>query len=178
LFLFDEGDINMCKIEIRSVTPEDNKVLAYIQTESWKAAFNKILSEEDLLEYTNVHRVEEMYARVLNNDRLNGAILTVDGEPHCMAFWGAYRGDDFPDCAELICIHSLCKNWNKGYGSIMMKHIFNELRDSQYTEMLLWVFEENIRARKFYEKHGFVLTDKCHKFCNAVEVMYSKKLKE
>jgi ribosomal protein S18 acetylase RimI-like enzyme len=44
--------------------------------------------------------------------------------------------------------------------------------------MLLWVFEENIRARKFYEKHGFVLTDKCHKFCNAVEVMYSKKLKE
>jgi ribosomal protein S18 acetylase RimI-like enzyme len=166
----------MCKIEIRSATPEDNKVLAYIQTESWKAAFDKILSPEYLSEYTNIHRVEEMYRNVLTNNRANGAILTVDGEPHCMAFWSAYRGDDFPGCAELICIHSLCKNWNKGYGSIMMKHILTELRESQFSEVLLWVFEENMRARKFYEKHGFVLTDKCHDFRNAVEVMYSKKL--
>jgi ribosomal protein S18 acetylase RimI-like enzyme len=58
----------------------------------------------------------------------------------------------------------------------MMKHILNELRESQFSEVRLWVFEENMRARKFYEKHGFELTDKCHDFRNAVEVMYSKKI--
>jgi ribosomal protein S18 acetylase RimI-like enzyme len=166
----------MCRIEIRGVTPADNKVLAYIQTESWKAAFNKILSLEALSEHTNVHRIEEMYTNVLNNNRAAGAILTVDGKPHCMAFWSAYRGDDVLDCAELICIHSLCENWHKGYGSVMMKHIFNELRKGKFSEMRVWVFEENMIARKFYEKHGFVLTDKYQEFCNAVEVMYSKKL--
>lgn len=41
---------------------------------------------------------------------------------------------------------------------------------------MLWVFKENHRARKFYEKHGFVLTEKSKEFSNAIEVMYCKDL--
>lgn len=40
---------------------------------------------------------------------------------------------------------------------------------------MLWVFEKNKRARRFYEKHGFVLTDKYHNYFDAIEVMYMKE---
>ena len=42
--------------------------------------------------------------------------------------------------------------------------------------MYLWVFEKNIRARRFYEKHGFYATEKKKMFNNVVEIMYQREL--
>ena len=59
---------------------------------------------------------------------------------------------------------------------MMMNHIFNEIKNSGYNSVVLWVFEKNTRARSFYEKHGFVLTDNTQTTYGAVEVMYRKDL--
>lgn len=117
-----------------------------------------------------------MYANVLRYNYAKGIILFVDEKPHGIAFWGKCRDVNDSDGAELICIHSLCDNWSRGYGSIMMEHILADVREAGYQEVVLWVFEKNMRARKFYEKHGFVLTDKRKNSFDAVEVMYSKVL--
>ena len=53
------------KINIRKVKNGDEKTLAYIQTESWKSAFNTILSKEDLEKYTNIGKATEMYSHLL-----------------------------------------------------------------------------------------------------------------
>lgn len=58
----------------------------------------------------------------------------------------------------------------------MMEHILSEIKSSGFNNVALWVFKENERACKFYENNGFVLTNKSKKFCDAVEVMYCKKL--
>ena len=58
----------------------------------------------------------------------------------------------------------------------MMQHVLSEMKKDGYNEVMLWVFEKNIPARRFYEKHGFVFTDKRKEFCNAVEVMYYQVL--
>ena len=166
----------MNNINIREVKNGDEKILAYIQTQSWKKAFSNILSEEDMVKYTNIEKTEEMYSYLLNNNIANGYILYVNDEPHCIAYWDKSREEDLNDYAELICIHSLQDNWGKGYGSIMMEHVLNEIYKSGFKKIMLWVFEENIRARRFYEKHGFILTDKTHKFENALEVMYVKTI--
>lgn len=166
----------MGKIEIRSIKSGDEKALAHIQTESWRAAFAGILSPEELIKATDVAVVEERYAKVLAEKPLRGTLLYVDGQPHCMAFWGKCRGEVCPDSAELICIHSLQSNWGKGYGAMMMDCVLTEMKEAGYTEAVLWVFEENVRARRFYEKHGFVLTEHRKNTRNAVEVMYHKML--
>lgn len=166
----------MSKVEIRNVMPGDEKVLAYIQTESWKAAFNEILSPETLSKYTNIDRAEKMYKRVISSNLGNGSILTVDGTPHCIAFWDKSRDEDYSSSAELICIHSLRDRWRQGFGSMMMEHILSQIKAADYKDVILWVFEKNIRARSFYEKHGFVLTDNCKEPFGAAEVMYIKKL--
>ncbi len=166
----------MSKIQIRHAGIGDEKILAEIQTASWKDAFAEILSQEELERYTNVQASTEMYAHVLRNKIANGSILYIDENPHGMAFWGEYRVSQNENTAELICIHSLCNNWGKGYGSLLMQHVLDEIRKAGCVSVVLWVFAENVRARRFYEKHGFVLTDKTKADFSSAEVMYTKHL--
>lgn len=161
---------------IRSVMPGDEKVLAHIQTESWKAAFKDILPDEELKRCTNVERATQMYAGLLEAKKGNGYILEIDGKGHCIAWWDASREENMPGFAELICIHSLQDNWGKGYGSKMMDKILADVSEAGYTKVMLWVFEENKRARMFYEAKGFVKREKSKTIKGVTEVMYEKVL--
>ena len=163
-------------INIRKVKVGDANTLAFIQTESWKSAFNRILSKEDLDKYTDMNRAITLYSKLLNDNIGNGFILMINENPHCIAYWDKTRDDEMEGDAEIICIHSLCDNWGKGYGTEMMNHILRDIKNSGFSKVMLWVFKENHRARKFYEKHGFVLTEKSKEFSNAIEVMYCKDL--
>lgn len=161
---------------IRKAKLGDEKILAYIQTESWKSAFADIISAEHIERYTDIVKAEAMYENILKSGYSEISILEIDGKPHCIAAWSKARNPQFSDCAELICIHSLSGNRGKGYGSMMMNHIIDEIKNSDHNSVLLWVFEKNTRARTFYEKHGFKLTDNTQISYDAVEVMYRKDL--
>ncbi|MEE0968708.1 MAG: GNAT family N-acetyltransferase [Clostridia bacterium] len=163
-------------ILMRKAKLGDEKILAYIQTESWKSAFVDIISAEDMERCTDIVKAEAMYENVLKSGYAEMSILEIDSKPHCIAAWSKARNPQFSDCAEIICIHSLSENRGKGYGSMMMNHIIDEIKNSGYNNVLLWVFEKNTRARRFYEKHGFELTDNTQISYDAVEVMYRKEL--
>ena len=166
----------MNNVIIRKAIPGDEQVLAYIQTESWKAAFAGILSPEELVRCTDLQNAEQMYRNILLSEFCHIAIEFVDGNSHCIAAWGKNRCDLGDTVGELICIHSLQNNWAKGYGSVMMEYVLAQLQQTQYESVILWVFENNTRARKFYEKHGFELTEQ-KKLANGIaELMYKKHL--
>ena len=157
---------------IRKVEPGDAPVLAYIQTESWRAAFKDILGEEELIRCTNAERATRMYEGLLEAKKGNGYLMEVEGKGHCIAWWDATREEDMDGFAELICIHSLQNNWSKGYGSKMMDRVLADMKEAGYTKVMLWVFEENVRARTFYEAKGFVKSEKSKVSLGALEVMY------
>ena len=157
---------------IRKVEPGDAPVLAYIQTESWRAAFKDILGEEELIRCTNAERATRMYEGLLEAKKGNGYLMEVEGKGHCIAWWDATREEDMDGFAELICIHSLQNNWSKGYGSKMMDRVLADMKEAGYTKVMLWVFEENERAKKFYEAKGFVKSEKSKVSLGALEVMY------
>ena len=161
---------------IRKVQQGDANALAYIQTESWKAAFAGILDAETLAKCTNIDRATAMYQRLLDENKGNGYLLSVDGNPHCTAYWDAARDVEFTGKAELICIHSLPDNWHKGYGSQMMDRVLKDIKEAGYSEVVLWVFRDNIRARAFYEAKGFTMTDISKPAFDTEEVLYSKRI--
>lgn len=166
----------MQNVQLRGAKPGDEAALAYIQTESWKAAFADVISEKTMEEHTRLEKIRQMYEYVLANAVAKGMLLSVDGMPHGMAFWSKARDCSEPDCAELICIHSLQDKWRCGYGSMMMERVIAEMKEQNYQKAILWVFADNIRARKFYEKHGFFLTENHKSSYGAEEVMYCKYL--
>lgn len=161
---------------IERVKLGDEKTLAYIQTESWKAGFKNILSEEILNKCTQMEKAIAMYRRLLENNIGNGYLLKVDGVPHCIAWWDATRESDMPGYAELICIHSLQNNWRKGYGSKMMNFNLNDIRSKGYSRLMLWVFKDNERAIRFYEANGFKTEGKIKPNIEPLEICYTRNL--
>lgn len=161
---------------IRKAQSGDESDLAYIQTESWKAAFHNILSDEILQKTTQMNRVTKMYKRSLDEGDGNGYILEVNGKPHCIAWWDKSRDKDMPEYAELICIHSLQDNWRKGYGTKMMERVLADIKAAGYIKVMLWVFVDNNRARKFYEACGFVTYGKIKSCFETLEICYEKTL--
>lgn len=164
------------KAVIRKVQQGDANTLAYIQTESWKAAFAEILDAETLEKCTDINRTTAMYQRLLDENKGNGYLLTVDGKTHCIAYWAATRDPEFAKKAELICIHSLPDNWHKGFGSQVMDFVLTDIKKAGYSEVILWVFRDNLRARAFYEAKGFMLKGIAKQAFDTEEVLYSKML--
>ncbi len=161
---------------IRKVQQGDEADLAYIQTESWKAAFKDILDPETLTRCTDIEKATDMYRTLLEENKGNGYVLIAEGKPHCIAWWDGARDADFAGSAELICIHSLPDKWRRGYGSRMMKQVLSDIKVAGYSEVILWVFKENLRAIAFYKALGFSATEHEKTGLGAVEVCYSRTL--
>lgn len=167
--------IIMESVTIRRVAKGDEHILAYIQTESWKAAFRDIIPEDLLAKYTQPEKAAEMYRKLLEDGKGNGYLLEVNGKPHCIAYWDATRESDMPGYAELICIHSLQDQWHRGYGSKMMDRVFSDVQKAGYSKIMLWVFEKNRRAIEFYKAKGFTASGRFQSALGAAEVMYVKE---
>lgn len=143
-------------IEIYKAKPGDEKILAYIQAESWKAAFAEILTAQELKRCTDLEKCKEMYQKVLEHSEISIWIEKVDKKPHCIAAWSPNRDKLGKDVAELICI-------------------LGEMKKAGYVKVVLWVFEKNLRARAFYEKQEFV-QDGRRQINEISEIMYLKNL--
>lgn len=68
------------------------------------------------------------------------------------------RDEKMPDWGEIISIYLLPEYFGKGFGKPLLDNSISALYTSGLKNIYLWVLEENIRGRKFYEKNGFLLT--------------------
>ena len=161
---------------IERVKLGDEATLAFIQTESWKAGFKDILSADILKRYTQMDKATAMYRYLLEQNIGNGYLMKVDERSHCIAWWAATRESDMPGYAELICIHSLQDQWRKGYGSKMIDAVMHDIARAGYSKVMLWVFEDNTRARRFYESLGFTANGKTKNDMEAAEVCLERTL--
>lgn len=163
----------MAEISLRPALAADAPALADIQIQAWKAAFGDILSPEVLAQATQPADTQAMYQFVLEHQVAHVSIQYVDGTPQGLCSWSKNRDLLGADTAELICIHSLPQFWGCGYSSHMMQCVLQETRNAGYVRLVLWVFGKNQRARIFYEKHGFVRTERSRETLGAREVMYA-----
>lgn len=69
---------------------------------------------------------------------------------------GKSRDEDKPDAGEICAIYLLEEYWDKGYGRQIMNYAIDTLKRMGYCEIILWVLDENKRARRFYEKFNFI----------------------
>ena len=162
--------------DIRSVRPGDAPQLAHIQTESWKAAFREIIPAGILSEYTDPEPATRMYEHLLTHGSAHGYILERDGAPHGIAWWDAAREPDMAGTAELICIHSLPAHWHQGYGKLLLEKVLRDVKSAGYPSILLWVFDANLPAIRFYQSLGFTASGRKRPSFGSVEEMYTKAL--
>jgi Acetyltransferases len=163
----------MNEIVIRSAQTEDVDILTEIQIESWKKAFASILSKETLQKFTDFDLCKKILNSVLDSQKGRLSIAFLNGEACGELFW-CDAEQDMPGYAEIVALHSLQKSWGKGVGKALMDNTLAEISASGKSHTFLWVFKENNRARKFYEKSGFHTdgSERVSDFDNAIEIMY------
>lgn len=142
-------------MEIRYLSSSDDRLaVSKIYEESWKYAYRNIVPQDFLNSIpsgrwaSNLERPDWYTMLCIENDIPVGT-----------ASFGKSRWEQFPNCGELISIYFLPKYMNKGFGRQLIQAVIVELGKLGFSEILLWVLEENANAQRFYEKCGFCRTD-------------------
>jgi len=163
---------------IRPVQTNDATALAKILCGSWQSAYKNILNPEEMERNTNLAARTTMFDKIIKSGIGSTRIAFSNGEPCGIISFGKSRDAGLSDYAEIIAIYSAEDYWGKGVGTQLMEIALSEIKNQGYSSVLLWTFETNSRARRFYEKHGFALDGavKDSGFGNAKEVRYRRKL--
>jgi RimJ/RimL family protein N-acetyltransferase len=136
---------------IRKALPEDASKYTDCVISCWQSAYKKIIPEEYLINMSaNKEQWVEKYKEsltnpgdceyycVINSERMIGFLII--NKSMSDNFWAIYLIEEF--CG-------------KGYGKEILDFAINELKCAGHKKICLWVFEENNRARRFYEKYAF-----------------------
>lgn len=139
-------------MEIRYITKEDNPLeISNIYERSWKFAYKGMIPQ-DYLDSIPAGR----WADGIHGAGRSNLVLIENGMMIGTASFGKSRWEKYSDYGEIISIYLLPDFIGKGYGSLLICKCVEELKQRGYHKVLLWVLEENHRARKFYEKTGFI----------------------
>ena len=110
----------------------------------------------DALSGAHVRRTRFWRGRIEDpQDRDRIFIGSSDGERSGFASLGTSRDDQA--VGELYAIYVLPHAWGSGIGPALMRSAVEHLAASGFPEAILWVLEDNPRARAFYERSGWSL---------------------
>ena len=142
-------------MEIRYINNDDDKFLiSHIYEESWKFAYKDIIPQS-YLDSIPTGR----WTSSIDKEGMNNLVMLDNDKFIGTSCFCKSRFKDFADFGEIVSIYFLPEYMGKGYGKQLLDYAVKELSKLGYSDIFLWVLEENYRARKFYEKCGFVATD-------------------
>ena len=144
-------------ITVRIARLEDAHDFGRVHTESWQAAYRGLMPDDFLDGISVEDRAAGIRAAIERNPEPTEGrrlVAEVDGEIVGIALLWAERTGEV-DTGELILLYLVPGSWDRGVGSALMDRCVAELREIGYREAVLWVAEENPRARTFYERKGW-----------------------
>ena len=149
---------------VRNAEFEDIVQAGHIMSVSFRTAFLDFVTKKTL----DACAQEDKCIALLEDVFREGKMHFLMGGNSGMLVWQKVR-----ESAEIIAIHSLPESWGTGLGHIMLEEALKQIGEAT---VFLWVFKENKRARRFYEKHGFRWdgTERVSEFDGALEVRYVK----
>jgi GNAT superfamily N-acetyltransferase len=140
---------------VRRATPEDARAIAEVHVATWRATYVGIIPQE-ILDALDVDAREADWATWVRAGDSVTFVAEDGGRVVGFASAGPCRG--FEDLGELYAIYVLPRFWGTGAGSSLMAAAVEWLA-ARWSAAALWVAEENPRARRFYERRGWLPDD-------------------
>ena len=153
---------------VRNAEFEDMKLAGHIMSVSFRTAFAAYVSQQTM----DACAQEDNCIALLEGIFREGRVHFLMGENSGMLAW-----QQTEDGAEIIAIHTLTESRGTGLGAAMLTAALNQIGNQP---VFLWVFKENTRARRFYEKHGFHWdgNERVSEFDDALEVRYVRNARQ
>ncbi len=161
---------------IRRLNEKDISRQAIIHSVSFREAYFDIIPESFLENFTPEKR--EVFFK--NEFEKYKDTFIIENEYEIIGFStiGKNRDNLDENVGEIWGIYLHPDYWNGGFGTELLKYVIATLKNRKYKEITLWVLEDNLPARNFYEKNGFEF-DGTRKTLNIgkelIEIRYRKK---
>jgi ribosomal protein S18 acetylase RimI-like enzyme len=141
---------------VRRATPEDARGIAAIHVQSWRSAYQSIVPDEYLRSLSIDHR-ERFWRHALEGSGPETWVVEQSGEVRGWMSVGTSRDSDAAkSTGELWAIYVHPTHWRRGVGQLLWDKAEEQLKQSGFTEVILWVFKDNAPALAFYRSNGFV----------------------
>ena len=142
---------------IRKASIEDAETIGYITSYSWQAAYKGIIPDDYLAGITPESRAERFRTVLKQRPDVEFYLVLADDIPIGVMNLHPCADDDAKGCGEIGVFYFLPEYWGMGCAAQAMEFALDRLRERGFPTVILWVLEENLRARRFYEKNGFIL---------------------
>jgi RimJ/RimL family protein N-acetyltransferase len=157
---------------IRSATPDDAAALAQVHIDSWRSAYRGLVPDSYLAGLDHARNAERFRQALAGLDHARNAqrfrqslaegaeetyLAEEGGEVLGFLTIGGCRDDDVDrgQTGEIWGIYLAPAFWRQGIGRALCQYAERLLESRGYTVIILWVFEGNPQARRFYEAMGF-----------------------
>lgn len=138
-------------MEIRRFKETDSiDDVSRVYAESWKYAYRGIIPQ-DYLDGIS----ETRWSEYLRREIPNLWIVSDDKRIIGASTYSPARDSKYAGWGEIVSIYLLPEYFHRRIGTRLLNASVNELISKGYGSSYLWVLEDNLAARKFYEKNGF-----------------------
>ncbi|MEJ3652478.1 GNAT family N-acetyltransferase [Actinomycetes bacterium KLBMP 9759] len=148
--------------DVRPAAPADAPAIATVLVRSWRAAYRGLLPDEVLAGLSVADR-ERLWSDVLSTrpPGISAAVAVDGGSIVGFTATGpplvpADRAD--PTLGDLYSLYLDPDVWHRGIGTRLHAAALDGLRSCGFTHAGLWILQDNTRATRFYEHHGWLDT--------------------
>jgi ribosomal protein S18 acetylase RimI-like enzyme len=142
----------------RRATSADAETVGRIHVESWNVAYRGVMPDDVIARTDLAYRTAFWAERIADQE---WPVYLIEEEGQCVAFCQMIPTNDPDDDAtrvgHITSLHVLPQLRGRGYGRMLIDHVFAEFRRRGFADVTLWVLEKNRDARRFYETQGFHL---------------------
>ena len=139
-------------MRVRTATPADARAIAEVHVRTWQHAYAHVFPA-DFLEALSVDRRADWWTRAATTSPEDLFVAEEDGR--IVGFASVGRSEDEEEAGELYAIYVEPPHWGTGAGAALMDAAVERLRAAGFDHAILWVLDDNPRARRFYERHGW-----------------------
>lgn len=155
--------------KIREGFQSDCAGIGKVYCESWKAAYQTLLPQTYLdsltVENCTPDKVSANDIVLVEQERVLGICHFLEARNRDEKEWG-----------EVVAIYLLPEIWGSGQENELLRYSLGKLKKKGFKNICLWVLKDNIRAGKFYEKNGFLISGNKREIeiagCKVSEVEY------
>ena len=140
-------------MDVRRARLEDARAIAQVHAETWREAYEHVFGAERLASVTIDARLAQ-WERILAAGQSDVFVAVAGG---LVGFVSTGDSRDADAEAELFAIYVLPGAWGTGAGTALMRAGLEAMRLRASGDAVLWVLDDNPRARRFYEREGWAL---------------------
>ena len=143
-------------IQIRQATPADASAIARVHVDSWRSSYADVVPQE-ILSGLSYDERKGLWDSILNSARADRHCYVADAPTAGVvgfAHGGVVSKNSPAFDGEIYAIYLLEEFQRMGLGRRLFISVAERLLEDGMSSFLLWVFEENHSARRFYESLG------------------------